>query len=213
MKLTRTTHHEYTRDHASIHASARGLRAELSMAGASFDPGGFFEFDLATGSVRARGAGRVLILSDSVVAPLVSAAVGNGDLTSVRKLGRELGEGVARDLGADALELPVEAVLEAAAGVLAVMGWGRLQVDRWGDALVASLEQIPHLDDDHLGVAALLGGLFSSLAEREIACVPVSSAGHFVLVDPSVAQKVWKWSRSGDDIAAIVGRLAPAEAS
>ncbi|MCA9608549.1 MAG: hypothetical protein KC619_23250 [Myxococcales bacterium] len=183
------------------------------MAGASFDPGGFFEFDLASGAVHARGAGRVLILSDSVVAPLVSAAVGNGDLTSVRKLGRELGESVARDLGGSALELPVEGVLEAAAGILSVMGWGRLRIDRWGDALVASLEQIPRLDDDHLGVAALLGGLFSSLSDREIACVPVSAEGHFLLVDPSVAQKVWKWSRAGDDIAAIVGRLAPAEAS
>ena len=69
------------------------------MAAASFDPSGFFEFDLATGSVHARGTGRVLILSDSVVAPLVSAAVGNGDLTSVRKLGRELGDCVVEQLG------------------------------------------------------------------------------------------------------------------
>ncbi|MCB9595147.1 MAG: hypothetical protein H6719_20685 [Sandaracinaceae bacterium] len=179
------------------------------MAAASFDPSGFFEFDLATGSVHARGTGRVLILSDSVVAPLVSAAVGNGDLTSVRKLGRELGDCVVEQLGGGVLDAPVETVLEAAAGVLSLMGWGRLQIDRWGEALVASLEQIPHLDDDHLGVAALLGGLMSRLADREIACVPVSAEGHFLLVEPSVAQKVWKWSRSGDDIAAIVGRLAP----
>ena len=183
------------------------------MAGASFDPGGFFEFDLATGSIAARGAGRVLVLSDSVVAPLVSAAVANGDLTSVRKLGRELGECVLGGLGGGALDAPFEAVLEAAAGVLSVMGWGRLRVERWGDALVASLDHIPRLDEDHLGVAALLGGLLSALAEHEIACVPVSSAGHFLLVDPSVAQKVWKWSRSGDDIAAIVGRLAPGGAA
>ena len=182
------------------------------MGAASFDPGGFFEFDLAKGAVHARGAGRVLVLSDTVVAPLVSAAVGNGDLTSVRKLGRQLGEAVAADLGGAAADTSAETVLEAAAGILSVMGWGRLQVDRWGDALVVTLAQIPDLDDDHLGVAALLGGLFSSLAQREIACVPVSASGAFFVVDPSVAQKVWKWSRGGDDVAAIVGRLTTPEA-
>lgn len=179
------------------------------MATASFDPGGFLEFDLAKGAVSARGTGRVLILSDSVVAPLVSAAVGNGDLTSVRKLGRQLGESVAREIGTDANDETAESVLGAASGILSVLGWGRLEVQSWGDALVLVLEQIPHLDDDHLGIAALLGGLFSSLAGREVACVPVSSTGSFLVVDPSVAQKVWKWSRAGDDVGAIVDRLAP----
>ena len=178
------------------------------MADTSFDPGGFFEFDLARGAVRARRGGRVLLLSDSVVAPLVSAAVGNGDLTAVRKLGRQLGEAAAADLP-DAKGAAASAVLGHAATVLSLFGWGRLRVDRWGDALVARLEALPQLDDDHLGVAALLGGLFSAISDEEVACVPVSDDGAFLLVDPSVAQQIWKWSRSGDDVAAIVGRLAP----
>ncbi|MFK7987305.1 MAG: hypothetical protein AB8I08_14875 [Sandaracinaceae bacterium] len=178
------------------------------MPDTSFDPGGFFEFDLAKGAVRARQGGRVLLLSDSVVAPLVSAAVGNGDLTAVRKLGRQLGEAVTADLP-DAPNGAAVDVLSHTATVLSLFGWGRLQVDRWGDALVACLDDLPHLDDDHLGVAALLGGLFSAISEREVACVPVSDDGLFLLVAPAVAQQVWKWSRSGDDVAAIVGRLAP----
>ena len=176
---------------------------------AAFDPGGFFEFDLAKGAVRARGAGRVLVLSDNVVAPLVSAAVANGDLTSVRKLGRTLGECVLEALEAPPEQTPANDVLEHVAGVLSVCGWGRLVVDRWGDAVVAHLEDLPLLDDEHLGVAALLGGMFSAISQREVACVPVDSTGAFMVVDPSVAQQVWKWSRGGDDIAAIVGRLAP----
>lgn len=177
---------------------------------ASFEPGGFFEFDLAKGAVTARGAGRVLVLSDGVVAPLVSAAVEAGDLTSVRKLGRQLGEVTANGIDGSAEALPAEAVLGAAADVLSLFGWGRLEVERWGDAMVARLTDPPRLDDEHLGVAALLGGVFSALAEEEVACVPVSEDGTFLLVDPSVAQQVWKWSRGGDDVAAIVGRLAPA---
>lgn len=180
------------------------------MADASFDPGGFFEFDLARGAVHARHGGRVLVLSDSVVGPLVAAAVGHGDLTAVRKLGRQLGEAVTADQS-DVKTAPAEVVLGHAATVLSLFGWGRLRIERWGDALVATLEDLPQLDDDHLGIAALLGGLFSAMAADEVACVPVSDDGSFLLVDPSVAQQVWKWARGGDDVAAIVGRLARPE--
>ena len=182
------------------------------MTDATFDPGGFLSFDLNAGSIHSREGARMLLLSDAVLAPLVSAAVSNGDLTAVRKLGRELGDATARAVP-DANSRPAEQVLSSAAAVLAVFGWGRLEIQRWGDALVAHVEGLPALDDDHLGVAALLGGLFSALASAEVACVPVSEDGRFLLVSPEVAQKVWKWSRGGDDVAAIVGRLAAPGAS
>lgn len=176
---------------------------------ASFDPGAFFEFDLAKGAVSARGSGRVLVLTDEVVAPLISAAVEGGDLTAIRRLGRQLGEAAATGFEGSARDKSAQEVFGHAAAVLSLFGWGRLRVDRWGDALVATLDQLPHLDGEHLGVAALLGGLFSSLADEEVACVPVGEDGTFLLVDPSVAQQVWKWSRSGDGVALIVNRLAP----
>ena len=181
------------------------------MANASFDPGGYFEFDLARGAVRARGGERVLVLAGDVLAPLVSAAVGNGDLTAVRKMGRQLGEAVLQKLNAP-MDQPMEAVLGHAAAVLSIFGWGRLEMERWGDALVAALEDLPALDEDHLGVAALLGGLLSSLGGTEVACVPVGRDGRFMVVDPSVAQQIWKWARGGDGVATIVSRLAPENA-
>lgn len=177
------------------------------MTDTAFDPGAFFEFDLARGAVRARGGERVLVLSDGALAPLVAAAVKNGDLTAVRKLGKDLGEVAARGLGSASAAAP-EVVLGRAADVLSLFGWGRLTVDRWGDALSARVDGLPSLDDAHLGVAALLGGLFSALTDRDVACVPVSEAGLFLLVDPSIAQQVWKWSRAGDGVPAIVERLA-----
>ncbi|MEC7521884.1 MAG: hypothetical protein VYE22_18515 [Myxococcota bacterium] len=182
------------------------------MADASFDPGGYFEFDLAKGAVRARGGERVLVLSDDVLAPLISAAVEGGDLTAVRKMGRQLGDAVLGQLGGSAGERPIEEVLGHAAAILSLFGWGRLEMERWGDALVASLEALPALDDDHLGVAALLGGLLSALGGTEVACVPVGRGGRFMVVDPSVAQQIWKWARGGDDVGAIVSRLAPENA-
>lgn len=175
-----------------------------------FDPGGFFEFDLAGGEVRARGGNRVLVLSDTVVAPLVSAAVSNGDLTAVRRLGRHMGEEVSSSLGGAVEAASPETVLGHAATVVSLFGWGRLHLERWGDALIARLEKVPQLDADHLAIAALLGGLFSALAKHEVACVPVTPEGQFLLVDPQIAEQVWNWSRSGDDVPAIVGRLESA---
>lgn len=181
------------------------------MAEPRFDPESFYEFDMNSGEVRARGGQRVLLLSETVLSPLVTAAVKQGDLTSLRRLGKHLGEHAMASLGQDPSALAPETVLAHVAGVLSIFGWGRLELERHGHALVATLAKLPSLDDDHLGVAALLGGLFSSLADREVACVPVSSTGRFLLVDPAVAQQVWKWSRGGDDVPAIVSRLAREE--
>lgn len=175
----------------------------------AFDPAGFFEFDGAAGEVHVRGGARVLLLSDAVLGPLVAAAVQSGDLTAVRRLGKHLGELVRGSLSGPPEEAPAEAVLGRARAVLGLYGWGSLDVERWGDALVARLSHAPTLDEDQLAMAALLGGLMSSLAHREVACVPVSGDGAFMLVEPHIAEEVWGWARGGDSIARIVDRLAP----
>jgi len=177
-----------------------------------FDPGGFYEFNLAQGAVRTRDGSRVLVLSDNVVGPLVSVAVRNGDLTAVRRLGRQLGRLAARSLGRSALACSPETVLGHVGSTLALFGWGRLAFSRWGDALVATIDNLPALDDEHLGAAALLGGLFSELGGREVACVPVGEAT-FVLVDPTVAEQVWTWAKAGDELPHIVAKLATSEKS
>lgn len=177
------------------------------MAEPSIDPTGFFEFDLAKGQVHSRAGERVIVLSDSVVAPLVSAAVQNGDLTALRRLGKELGEQGAHWLGGDPGALAPEPVLGLAADLLALFGWGQLEVERWGEALVARLNGLPELDEEHLAIAALLGGMFSALTKREVACVPVTADGAFLVVDPQIAEQVWTWSRGGEGLGTIVDNL------
>jgi hypothetical protein len=176
----------------------------------TFDPVGFFEFDLAGGEVRIPSGQRVVVMSESVVAPLVGAAVRHGELTAVERWGRSMGEEVLRSLGGDVDSLTPEVVLGHVAAVIALFGWGRLHLERWGDALVARLDAVPRLDVEQRAIAALLGGLFSSLAHRDVACVPVSDEGRFLLLDPQIAEEVWTWSRKGDDLPTIVGRLAVA---
>ena len=183
-----------------------------------FDPTGFFDFDLSGGSVRARGGTRVLMLSDTVVAPLVSSAVASGDLTALRRLGRHIGEETRGSVGGTSDERAPDTVMGHAAGVLALFGWGQLVLERWGDALVARVSSLPDIDESQLALAALLGGLFTALSQRDVACVPLMRAdggdrGAFILVDPGVAETVWGWAQAGHDIPTIVQQLAPGEAS
>jgi hypothetical protein len=84
---------------------------EARMTDAQFDPGGFFQFDLAHGRVRTRGGARVLVLAENVLAPLIITAVQNGDLTAIRTLGSQLGSIVAQSLPAPANSLPPQTVI------------------------------------------------------------------------------------------------------
>lgn len=174
---------------------------------APFDPAGFFQVDPVAGEAHVRGGGRVLVLSDTVVAPLVSTAVQNGDLTAVRRLGRHMGEIVRGGLGGSPDALPAELVLSHARSVVSLFGWGALEVERWGAAIVLRLTHFPALDPDQLAMAALLGGLMSALAQREAACVPLDTAGAFLMCDPHIAEEVWGWSRQGKSVAEIIGAL------
>lgn len=178
----------------------------------AFDAGLFYEFDVSAGTVRSRGGNRVLVVSERVIRPLVEASLQKGDLTALRRLGKDIGEHVASFFDVPLADLSPEVVLGHAAGVLSLFGWGRLAFERWGSALVAVLEGAPALDEGRLGTAALLGGAVSALAGREVACVPVEGAS-FLVVDPSIAEQVWSWAKEGVTLAELVGRLVPREAA
>ena len=174
---------------------------------ASLDPNAFFQFVLAKGAVRSRGGGRVLIVSESVLSPLIHTAVANGDLTAVRTLGGQLASLVSSSLPGQANALGPAQVIGHAGAVMSLFGWGRLRLEQWGDALVLNVEGMPPLDEDNLALAALLGGLFSSLCQTEVACVPLGRTTRYMMVDPRIAEQVWSWAREGDGIAAIAGKL------
>jgi hypothetical protein len=177
------------------------------MTDTSFDPGGFFQFDLAKGSVRSRGGTRVLLVSESVLAPLINTAVANGDLTAIRSLGSQIGTLVGSSLGGPANAALPSQVIGTAGAIMSLFGWGRLRLEQWGDALVLQVEGLPPLDEDNLAVAALLGGLFSTLCSTEVACVPIGRSAKYIMVDPRIAEQVWSWSKEGESLAAIGSKL------
>ena len=177
-----------------------------------FDPGGYFAFDLARGAVHTRHGERVLVLASDVLGPLVSSAVRQGDLTAVRGLGKRIGEDAARSLGVEVKSASPEAVVTHASGMLSLLGWGTLQLERWGHALVLALAGAPTLDPERLGLAALLGGVLTTLAGRDVACVPVDGT-RFAIVHPSIAEAVWSWTKEGKDLTQVIARLQPEQAA
>ncbi len=174
-----------------------------------FDPTGFYEFDLEEGFVRTRSGSRVVVLAAEAVGPLVAAAVARGDLTAMRRFGREVGGQLAEALGGDPASEPAEAVLGHLRPLFALFGWGRLGVERWGPALVLRVDDPPRLDEERLALAALLGGALSAASGRDVACVPVPRE-RFLVVAPSVAEQVWRWAHEGASLLEILGRLEPA---
>lgn len=176
--------------------------------GTQFDPGSYYQFELSKGEVTSHKGRRMLVLSDSVLKPLVTAAARNGDLTPLRILGREIGEEVLSEL--DPKSVPMEEIVGRLAAAISLCGWGKFGMSRWGDAMVVSLEHSPVLDADSLATAAFLGGCFSAIAAREVACVPLEKGAKYLVVDPTIAESVWGWARAGQPVAEVVGRLSGA---
>lgn len=179
----------------------------------SFDPAGFYQFNVAGGAVHTKGGQRMVLLSDEVLGLLVSAAVERGDVRAVRRLGQHMGDVVAQSLGGGLANASMEDAAAHISAVMGVFGWGSLGLERWGHALVCKVEDMPALDADNLGMAALLGGLFSRVLGKAVVCLPVDGEGRLIMINPAVAEQVWAWYAQGDSLSEIVGKLEPSGTS
>jgi hypothetical protein len=175
-----------------------------------FDPGAFWEFNLATGAMQTREGLRTAALPFDVLAPLVGHAVARGDLALVRRVGACLGAEARASISGDVAALAPEVVLGHAGTITALFGLGRFGLLRYGDALLATLPGSAELGDD--AVAALLAGLLEVLGDAEVACVP-AGGGRYLVVAPAVAAAVSGWFAQGADLGAVLDRLVPSEAS
>lgn len=171
---------------------------------------GHYQLDVEQGRFEGQGSQRVVAVPAEVLRRIVSVAVQCGDLTSLRYAGHMLAE-TTSVAGDEALSMGVSEVLGLARRALALAGWGSLEAERWGKALTLVLRDAPTLDADQLGIAALLGGLFSTLAKRDVACVPMDEE-RYLCVAPALAEPVWNWSKAGRSLYSVLAELDGAKA-
>ncbi|MDP9148596.1 MAG: hypothetical protein M3O36_01440, partial [Myxococcota bacterium] len=113
------------------------------MAAVSFDPTHAVRFDLPHGTVRAAGDDGPLLL---VPAAALNALARSAPPEAVEALGLEMGSALGRRTASrmvDAQGASVEAFVTELAGQAALCGLGVLGVERWGRALVVTLEKSP----------------------------------------------------------------------
>ncbi len=146
-----------------------------------------------------RDGGERVLVPVAALAALCKGADADARSDFGRSLGTEAGRRVAERLG-DTARAEIEAVVEHVGGELALMGFGSLELERWGRALVLTISDSPFgaAGDDLL--AALLEGVFQRAFARDASAVRLmreDTRARFLITSRGGAQKVRDWLASG----------------
>jgi hypothetical protein len=119
------------------------------MSNPPFDASKAVTFDLSRGQIAKEGTDARLLVSASALVALCRAAGVDATSAFARATGQSIGAGIASRFeraGHDAGAAAIDAVVEHLSGELAVAGFGRLSVERWGQALVLVVDHGPATD-------------------------------------------------------------------
>lgn len=162
-----------------------------------FNPSGSVSFDLVRGRVDV-GGDHVLVPADALV-DLCRNAGDDAVVDFGRRLGTAAGRRVAERLG-DGAQATLEEVLEHLGGELALLGLGSLGLERWGRALVLTIDGGPFGQQlDRLLGAVLEGSLQRSFGRdcHAVKLVRDDRQVRFLITSASSANKVNEWLGSG----------------
>jgi hypothetical protein len=173
-----------------------------------FNPSGSVSFDLVRGRVDCGGE-QVLVAADALAA--LCRAAGDEALTDFgRSLGTAIGRRVAERLGDAAPEASLEDALDLLGGELALSGLGSLGLERWGRALVLTIEGGPFGQNLDQLLAAVLEGALQRAFGRDSRCVRLVRDDHqvrFLITNQQSAMKVRQWLGSGVSFGDALARL------
>lgn len=159
-----------------------------------FDPTRAVTFDLTSGQVHLHDKQSSWIVPSPALAQLCAAA---GE-EATRVFGRSVGEAMGRRLGERiGKDASVEAFAAQLAGELAIAGFGSLQVERWGMALVFAIDQA---DTPPLLTASVIEGALKAATAREVRCVRVAQEGQrsrFLVANDTAIERVLAWLAQG----------------
>jgi hypothetical protein len=172
-----------------------------------FDPTHSLEFNLDRGTVKLSGSLERIVLPADALAALVRGADQETRHDFALRLGTEAGRRMAERLDAGAT---LEAVVEHLGGEIALMGLGSLAFERWGAALVATVQASPlRAEGDEL-LAGVLAGALQRAFGRSAGVVVLQrddALARFLLVNRATADRVRGWLGSGASWTDVIARL------
>lgn len=175
-----------------------------------FDPSHVVKFDLARGQVEvAGGAPRVVLPADGLV-ELCQSAGEEAVKSFGRRLGTEAGRRTAEALGSGVTTASLEALLEHLGGNLALMGFGSLGLERWGKALVFTVDASPFGRHGDALLAAVLEGAIQRAVGRDAEAVVLGRDDDRVrlaILSSGAARSVRAWLTEGKSWGEVLSRL------
>jgi hypothetical protein len=181
------------------------------MALGRFDPSTSVAFDLRRGAIElSGGGGQVLVPADALLA-LSQAADGEAARDFGARIGTEIGRRVGARLG-DSATASIENVLELLAGELSVVGFGLLGLERWGRALVLTVQGSPFGGVGDGLIASVLEALIQRAFGRDAGVVRLvreETLARFLVTSRASAELVRVWMSSGATWSEALARLQP----
>ncbi len=172
-----------------------------------FDPTHSLEFNFDRGTVKLGGqSDRVLVPAD-ILASLLKGADADTRKDFANRLGTEAGRRVGERIDATA---SIPDVVEHLGGELALMGLGSLGFERWGRALVVTVQGSPlRAEGDEL-LAGIIEGAFQRAFGRASSVLPIQRDDALVrllVVSKGTAERVRGWLASGVSFGDTLARL------
>jgi hypothetical protein len=163
-----------------------------------FNPSGSVSFDLVRGRLDC-GGDQVLVSADALV-DLCRAAGDEAVSDFGRRLGTAAGRRIADRLGDAAAHATMEEVLEHLGGELALLGLGSLGLERWGRALVLTIDGGPFGQQLDRLLGSVLEGALQRAFGRDCHAAKLMRDDRqvrFLITSAASASKVSAWLGSG----------------
>jgi hypothetical protein len=179
------------------------------MAETSFRVDGKLTFDVSRGTATGHGHEAMVVFPATALEALL-ARIPPGDGRQVlSEVGAAIGKRAADSLGGTAAvrRSPLESVVAELGAQFAAAGLGLLSIERWGRAMVLTLE---HASLGGGSITALLEGAFCAATDSRGECVLLSEQGgakRALFTSSRAAAQAREWVREGVAFGEVLSRL------
>jgi hypothetical protein len=180
------------------------------MAELRFDPTGAVQFDLGKGLVSIDRSSQRLVIPADLLTELCQGAGREVSVNFGQRLGSELGRRVAERLGPSTQTGSVELLVEHLGGDWALMGLGCLGIERWGRALVLTVEHSPLGSQGDDMLKSVLAGALQRALGRDVGITRLTREGslvRFFVGSRPTAASVQSWLLEGSNWGDVLVRL------